>query len=157
MRRLSMLLVVFGLAWMTYAMIRGEPLDSASPAAQRQALLKAREEVWKSWFTYDPKRLQVLVPADTLAINAGEERWSNQQEEIEAASEFAANGGKLVRLEFPRTEIQVYGDVAILYSLYRLETETNGKHSAQSGRATEVFVLRNGQWVNPGWHTDSGR
>ena len=25
----------------------------------------------------------------------------------------------------------------------------------QSGRVTEVFVRRNGHWVNPGWHTDT--
>jgi hypothetical protein len=51
----------------------------------------------------------------------------------------------------------VYGDVAVLYSLYRVETESDGRREVQQGRATEVFVLRNGQWINPGWHTDSGK
>jgi len=36
-----------------------------------------------------------------------------------------------------------------------VETEENGKRSVNSGRATEIFVRRNGEWVNPGWHTDS--
>jgi ketosteroid isomerase-like protein len=61
----------------------------------------------------------------------------------------------LVRLEFPRTEIQRFGDVAILYSKYVVETEMKGKRSVSSGRATEVFVLQNGKWTNPGWHTDA--
>jgi len=36
-----------------------------------------------------------------------------------------------------------------------VETEENGKRSVSSGRATEIFVRRNGEWVNPGWHTDN--
>ena len=66
-----------------------------------------------------------------------------------------AYGGKLIRLEFPRTEIQRFGDVVIIWSKYLVETETNGKRSLTSGRVTEVFVRRHGQWTNPGWHTDS--
>ena len=26
---------------------------------------------------------------------------------------------------------------------------------ASSGRVTEIFVLRDGHWTNPGWHTDT--
>jgi len=64
-------------------------------------------------------------------------------------------GGKLVRLEFPKTEIQAYGDTAILYSEYVYEIEQAGKRSESSGKATEVFVNRDGVWVNPGWHIDA--
>jgi hypothetical protein len=39
--------------------------------------------------------------------------------------EFHATGGKLVRLEFPRTEIQHLGDVAIVWSGYVVETEVD--------------------------------
>ena len=51
-------------------------------------------------------------------------------------------GGKLIRLEFPRTEIQRFGEGAIIWSTYLVETETNGKRSLTSGRVTEVFVRR---------------
>jgi hypothetical protein len=47
--------------------------------------------------------------------------------------------------------------VAIVWSNYLVETETNGKRSVSSGHASEVFVRRNGKWTNPGWHTDSTR
>jgi len=43
-----------------------------------------------------------------------------------------------------------------LYSQYELELEQNGKKMVQRGRATEVFVWRNGVWQNTGWHLDSG-
>ena len=52
-------------------------------------------------------------------------------------------------------EIQRFGDVAIIWTSYLVETEENGKRVVSSGRATEIFVRRNGEWVNPGWHTDS--
>ena len=74
---------------------------------------------------------------------------------LEGSARFAAGGGKLVRLEFPKTEIQAYGSTAIVYSNYVYEIEQGGKRSANSGRVTEVFVNRNGAWVNPSWHMDA--
>jgi hypothetical protein len=44
-----------------------------------------------------------------------------------------------------------------VYSNYAYELELGGQRSSHSGRVTEVFVLRKGQWVNPGWHMDSGK
>jgi Domain of unknown function (DUF4440) len=61
----------------------------------------------------------------------------------------------LLRLEFPRTEVRRYGNVTILYSRYLYEIESDGKRTTSSGRATEVFVLQDGAWTNPGWHTDT--
>jgi hypothetical protein len=124
---------------------------------ERAELLKIREAVWRAWFTNDTKTLEKLVPADTLVISAGEEKWHNQAEVFQSAAQFQAAGGKLIRLEFPRTEIQRFGDVAITYSQYLYETEVDGKRSLTSGRVTEIFVLRHGEWTNPGWHTDSGK
>ena len=118
-------------------------------------LLKVRESVWRAWFANDTKALHELVPPDTLVISAGEEKWKNQAEVFQSAAEFQAAGGKLVRLEFPRTEVQRFGEVAIVWSQYALEAEVGGKSSLSSGRVTEIFVLRHGHWTNPGWHTDS--
>ena len=33
----------------------------------------------------------------------------------------------------------------------------SGKRSTHTGRVTEVFVDRNGTWVNPSWHMNTGR
>lgn len=128
---------------------------SATGAGERGDLLKVREAAWRAWFANDTKALQELFPPDTIAISAGEEKWQNQAEILQSAAKFQAGGGKLIRLEFPRTEIQRFGDVAVLYSQYLYETELDGKRSVKSGRATETFVLRHGKWTNPGWHTDA--
>jgi ketosteroid isomerase-like protein len=127
----------------------------AANTDEGSTLLKVREAVWRSWFANDAKTLRELVPPETIVISAGEKQWKHQAAVLQSAADFHAQGGKLIRLEFPRTEVQQFGEVAILYSEYRLETEMHGKRSLSSGRATEVFVRRNGQWTNPGWHTDA--
>lgn len=135
---------------------RGSEPQPVSPTLRRE-LLQAREAVWHAWFANDQKSLAWMVPEETIAINAGEDTWQGRTAVLAAADEFARQGGRLVQLEFPRTEIVLYGDVAVLFSRYSFETESGGRRSVTAGRATEIFVRRQGRWVNPGWHTDSGK
>lgn len=133
-------------------------LSAAALSGQKQndmQLLQTREAVWRAWFADDTKALEQLVPPQTIVISSGEKEWKNQADILRSAAEFHANGGKLLRLEFPRTEIQHFGDVAVAYSQYLYEIEESGKRSITAGRVTEIFVLREGRWTNPGWHTDS--
>jgi len=123
----------------------------------RKRLLDAREAVWRAYFAGDRATLEKLIPNETITIEAGDYNWSNRQTILDGAVQFAKSGGKLVKLEFAKTEIQMYGFTAIVYSNYSYELEQGGQRSTHSGRVTEVFVLRNGQWVNPGWHMDSGK
>jgi len=142
------------------AAIVATTLITAQSCAQNQnddELLHVRETVWRAWFAGDTKTLEELVPPASVVMSGGEEKWKNQADVLRGAAEFHANGGKLVRLEFPRTEVQHFGEVAIVWSQYLAETETNGKRSLDSGRITEIFVRRHGQWTNPGWHTDAGK
>jgi ketosteroid isomerase-like protein len=142
---------LMALAAMVPAFARGADTED------RDAILKAREAVWRAWFAGDIPTLQRLVPAETIVISGGEEAWKHQAEVLQSSAAFHASGGKLVKLEFPHTEVQRFGDVAVTWSTYRLEMEMKGKRSVDAGRATEIFMLRDGQWVNPGWHTDSGK
>lgn len=120
----------------------------------RERILAARESVWKAWFANDRALLDKLIPEEAIAINSGEEGWSNRTAILEGAKRFADSGGKLVKLEFPKTEIQVYGDTVIIYTTYVYETEVNGKRSTSTGRGTEMFVRRGNNLVNVGWHLD---
>jgi len=123
----------------------------------RQRILTARETVWKAWFTNDRATLERLIPEETIAIDNGGEGWSDRAAVLAGAKRFVESGGKLVRLEFPKTEIQVYGNTVIIYTTYLYETEVNGSRSTASGRATEMFVRRGDELVNVGWHMDSGK
>lgn len=141
-----------------FAVSFAQPMPSAAQTANHSAdaeLLKVREQVWRAWFANDEHALKELVPADTIVISSSDEKWKNQADILQEAMQFQAEGGKLTRLEFPHTEVQHFGDVAIVWSKYIVGTETNGKSSLSSGRATEIFVRRNGKWTNPGWHTDA--
>jgi ketosteroid isomerase-like protein len=123
----------------------------------RQRILAARETVWKAWFTNDRAALERLIPEETIAIDNGGEGWSDRAAVLAGAKRFVESGGKLVRLEFPKTEIQVYGNTVIIYTTYLYETDVNGNRSTASGRATEMFVRRGDELVNVGWHMDSGK
>lgn len=123
-----------------------------SPEMREQILAK-REAVWKAWFGNDRAALERLIPEEAIAI--GDDGWSNRAAIFASAKSFADSGGKLVRLEFPRTEIQAYGNTVIIYTTYTYETEVNGKRSTSSGRGTEMFVWRGDELVNTGWHLDS--
>ena len=120
----------------------------------RERILAAREAVWKAWFANDRALLDKLIPEEAIAIDSGQEGWSNRAAILDSAKRFAESGGKLVKLEFPKTEVQVYGDTVIIYTTYVYETEVNGKRSTSSGRGTEMFVRRGNDLVNVGWHLD---
>jgi ketosteroid isomerase-like protein len=127
------------------------------PDQMKKRLLDAREAVWRAYFAGDSSTLEKLIPEETIAIDPSGYTWSNRQAILDGSQQFAKSGGKLLKLEFPKTEIQMYGYTAVIYSNYSYELEAGGQHSTHSGRVTEVFVLRKGQWVNPGWHMDSGK
>ena len=129
-------------------------LPTTLPPQAKQKLLQARESVWRAFFTNDQTQLDKLIPADTIVLEAAQEKpFVKKAEVLESARQLAQSGQKLVRLEFPQTEMQVYGDTAILYTtyLYELENPQGARHTS-TGRATEIFVRRGGAWVNPGWH-----
>src|SRR6266536_5038211 len=136
-----------------------EQVAAARPLGDqmKKRLLDAREAVWRAYFAGDRATLEKLIPEETIAIEAGDNTWSNRQTILDGSVQFVKSGGKLVKLEFPKTEIQMHGPTAIVYSNYSYELEQGGQRSTHSGRVTEVFVNRKGQWVNPGWHMDSGK
>jgi len=119
----------------------------------RERILAAREKVWRAWFANDRALLEKLIPDEAVAMGDGE-NWSNKAAILAEAKSFAESGGKLVRLEFPKTEIQVYGNTVILYTTYVYETEMNGKRSTSSGRGTEIFVRRGDELINAGWYLE---
>jgi ketosteroid isomerase-like protein len=125
------------------------------PEPEKKRLLDAREAVWRAYFAGDRAALEKLLPEELLTLEASNGDWGNRKAVLESAARFAASGGKLIKLEFPKTEIQAYGYTAIVYSNYAYEIEQGGNRISNSGRVTEVFVYRNGGWINPSWHMDN--
>ena len=145
---------MFALFVLTAACAPSNATTSNDPRLAR--LLEDRQAIWQAWFTNDRSRLEQLLPNSVIAINNGDTTWQDRSAVLASAEAFARGGGKLVSLTFPKTERQVFGDVAILYSTYVAELDQKGKRSVQRGRASEIFVWRNGVWQNAGWHLDAG-
>lgn len=149
----SVLLTLLLLAPVPGLAQRPETLDEKD----RTELLATREAAWRAWFSGDRATLEAMLPPDFIGIGWGGGAWNNRESSLAESETFARGGGKLTLLEFPRTEIQVYGDVAVVYSDYKVGYSTGGEPVIQSGRATEVFVRRGGRWLHPAWHLDSGK
>ena len=118
----------------------------------RQRILTAREAVWRAYFNNDRATLERLIPDETIAIDNGSKEFGNRQQVLAASKAFADSGAKLSKLEFPKTEIQVYGNTVILYTTYLFEVEKDGQRKTTTGRGTEIFVRRGNDLVNSGWH-----
>jgi hypothetical protein len=118
---------------------------------ERAALMKAREAVWRAWFAGDRAALLKLLPPELITIEPGSSTFGSRTSTMEGSRSFAASGGKLTRIVFPSTEIQVYGNTAILYTSYEMDLQSAGQTRTERGMATEAFVLKDGQWLNTGW------
>lgn len=123
----------------------------------KSELLATRELAWRAFFAGDRATLDAMLPPEFIGIGWGGGAWRDKASTLTSSEEFARAGGKLKLLEFPRTDLQVYGDAVIVFSEYKVELLSGGQDVTQAGRATEVFVKRNGKWLHPSWHLDSGQ
>ena len=118
---------------------------------ERASLMKAREAVWRAWFGGDEASLLKLLPPELVTIEPGSTTFGTRTSTVAGSRGFAAGGGRLTRIAFPATEIQVYGNTAILYTSYEMDLQERVKTRTERGMATEVFLLKDGQWLNTGW------
>ena len=87
----------------------------------RRELLDARETAWRSFFQKDLAVVERILAPELIAIQENSEHWVNRTRMIAMAKAMNEQGVHLLRLEFPRTEIQLFGDTAILYYTYIFE------------------------------------
>lgn len=124
------------------------------PAAELAQLESIRKDVWVQWFTGDTVSLKRILPPELVAISPDGEHWQSLTETLNGSAWFRESGGELEDVSFERTHIHRFGEVVVMFSHYSVNTRRNGQRSTQRGRATEVFVRRNGRWVHTSWHLD---
>jgi hypothetical protein len=130
---------------------------SSAPSEQvRKELLETRETAWRSFFQKDVSVVESILAPELIAIQESSELWADRAGLVSMAKSMGERGVQLPRLEFPRTEIQLFGDTAILYYTYIMEQRLGDRVAVHAGRGTEIFVRRNGKWVDVGWHLDNG-
>ena len=125
--------------------------------AEKKELFATREAVWRAWFAGDTRQLTSLLPPELITIEPSSPTFGNLKSNLEGSKGFAAGGGKLTRLQFPTTEIQAYGATVILYTTFEMDLVENGKTRTDRGAATEIFVRRDGRWINTGWQLAPAR
>jgi ketosteroid isomerase-like protein len=123
-------------------------------AADQRELDDVRRGVWVAWFGGDTASLRRVLGPELLAMDGGGTSWRGLEPTIASSADFAARGGKLVSVRFDSATTHRFGNVAVMFSLYALETESNGARSASHGRATEVFVRTAGRWVHTSWQLE---
>jgi hypothetical protein len=117
-------------------------------------VLAARESAWRAYFSGDVKVLGDLLPQEFIGIGMTGGPFADRATTLDGARAFRERGGRLVRLAFPETQMQRFGDVVVLYGRYEAVILTDGAERTLRGRLTEMFVRRDGKWVHPGWHLD---
>ena len=130
--------------------------DSAPTEEIRKELLEARSTAWRAFFQKDLTVLEQILAPELIAIQEQAERWDNRASLLKMAQSMKERGVQLTRLDFPRTEIQLFGNTAILYYTYVMEQRLGDEAAVDSGRGTEIFVHRDGKWIDVGWHLDQG-
>jgi Domain of unknown function (DUF4440) len=129
----------------------------SQPAAQtaiEPELLAAREAAWRAYFSGDVKALGDLLPQEFIGIGMTDGPFTDRATTLDGARAFRERGGRLVRLAFPETQAQRFGDVVVLYGRYEAVIYSDGAERTLRGRLTEMFVRRDGKWLHPGWHLD---
>ena len=107
--------------------------------------------MWRAWFSGQTAALTKALPPELVTIEP-DGSFGTLKSNLDGSRGFAAGGGKLTRLVFPKTEVQAYGATVILYTTYEMDLLSEGKRTTQKGAATEVFVRQpDGRWVNAGW------
>lgn len=117
------------------------------------SLLRAREAVWRDYFANSPD-LAVTLPANFIAMDAGDSTWQDKAATLAAARASAARGTKLVSLRFPRNKIERFGSVAVIYSRYEMVLDGPDGRSTRRGNVTEIFLWDGKRWLHPSWHLD---
>jgi hypothetical protein len=153
MNRGRLPLRVFGAALLA-TMLTGPRSHVAARAGIDPEVLAAREAAWRAYFAGDVKTLGDLLPPDFIGLGMMDGPFTDRATTLAEAREFQQKGGRLVRLAFPETRAQQYGDVVVLYGRYEAVIQTDGAERTMRGRLTEVFVRRDGKWLHPGWHLD---
>lgn len=115
---------------------------------------QVREAAWRAYFAGDVDALRTMLPQEFVGIGMEEAPFATLATTLEGARSFSYGGGRLVRLDFPETQAQRYGDVVVLYGRYEIVLESGGAERTLRGRLTEVFVRQGDTWLHPGWHLD---
>jgi Domain of unknown function (DUF4440) len=110
-------------------------------AAIDPEVLVAREAAWRAFYDGDVKALGDVLPEDFIGINMNDAPFANRAQILDAARVLRERGGRLVRLTFPETQAQRFGDVVVLYGRFEVVFQSGGAERTRRGRAEMMSGL----------------
>ncbi|HXG68847.1 MAG TPA: DUF4440 domain-containing protein [Blastocatellia bacterium] len=119
---------------------------SAGPAAAgavEQEIIKLENEWAAAWQKPDAETLKRILADDftlTSSLSTGE--LTDKAGYID----LAVNRAKVSEHGFDKTKVRVYGDTAVVNTLFRMKATLDGKDWSGDFLFTDVWVKRGGQW-----------
>ncbi len=152
--RLVRLALIFSFITFASGLVAADERGASIPEQTRRDLLAARENAWRSFFGQNAgAEVEKALGPEVIAIQESDVAWDNRTHLIAMAGAMEKTGNQITP---PRVRRSSFGETAILYYTYLMEHSVAGKSSVEAGRGTEIFVRRDGHWVDVGWHLDSG-
>src|SRR5262249_35657124 len=132
---------VFGIALFA-AVISGTGLQGGADGAIDSEVLVAREAARGAFFDGAVEGRRESLPEEFIGINMNDGPFADRAKILDASRAFHERGGRLVRLAFPETQAQRFGDVVVLYGRFEVVFQSSGAEHTRRGRLTELFVRR---------------
>jgi hypothetical protein len=123
---------VFGIALLA-AVMSGAGSQVAAGAAIDPEVLVAREAAWRAFYDGDVKALGEVLPEEFIGIGMNDAPFADRAKILDASRAFHERGGRLVRLVFPETLAQRFGDVVVLYGRYEVVFQSGGAEHHTAG------------------------
>jgi ketosteroid isomerase-like protein len=136
MRILSIALLIWGATPITVA--QNQPDSSAD-----KSMILALESAWNQAEIHHDATAAAAIIADTFVSVDHHGAIENKSQYLAGLKDLSFKPEEIANSE---TSVYLYGDVAIVTSVYRTKGTDGGKPFIHHGRFTDTWIRRNGEW-----------
>ena len=124
----------------------------ASSTDDEQAILAHIHSIFKAYMEADEATIQATHSSDWTGFNNQSRSIVRGNEGYMDNARRALSGGRIIRYELEDVEIQIHGDVGIVYYVANWTTKLNpsGTRVWMHVRSVDVYEKRSGSWIQIG-------
>jgi ketosteroid isomerase-like protein len=120
--------------------------EAATPQATDAATANTLKQIERAWADAEIKHDPSLVApylASTLVKTGDDNKTITRDQLLERIKNSETTIGSI---DIPDMQVHVYGDTAIVTGAFKAVGQHKGKNFTNTGRFTDTFVQKNGQW-----------
>jgi ketosteroid isomerase-like protein len=117
--------------------------DTVKPSGGDQSMIRAMENAWNQAELHHGAKAADAILADTFISVDHHGQLENKAQYLAGLRDTSFNPQQISNTD---TTVYVYGDTAIVTSVYRTKGTDGGKPFAHHGRFTDTWVKLNGSW-----------